>query len=210
MENRLNSIMSKELLIIFVKNPELGRVKTRLAATVGDQNALSIYKRLLERTKEVTVPLSVDKVVYYDLTMGSDDLWSNDGFNKDLQHQGDLGHRMSIAFEKSFQIGYNKVCIIGSDCFELTTEVLNTAFNALDKTNAVIGGAKDGGYYLVGTSQFIPQIFENKQWSTAEVYTDTIKDFKELGHSFIELPKLNDIDREEDLGPWADELLKKN
>jgi hypothetical protein len=201
--------MSKELLIIFVKNPGLGRVKTRLAASVGDPTALSIYLRLLERTKEVTISLHTDKVVFYDQFLAEGDIWSGGRFLKDVQPEGDLGYRMSIAFQKAFKKGYKRVCIIGSDCYELSTEVLNNAFAALSVSEAVIGGANDGGYYLVGMSHYKPEIFENKQWSTAEVYSSTIQNFKELGLSFKELPKLNDIDREEDLGSWANDLLLK-
>ncbi|PIQ48926.1 MAG: glycosyltransferase [Cytophagales bacterium CG12_big_fil_rev_8_21_14_0_65_40_12] len=199
--------MTEELLIIFVKNPELGRVKTRLAATVGDQAALNIYKRLLDRTKQITSALPFDKTVFYDRILDEEDLWNAKGFTKDLQQEGDLGQRMSTAFQRSFEKGYKRICIIGSDCYELTTEILNDAFNVLKSKNTVIGGAKDGGYYLVGMNQWLPKIFANKAWSTAEVYNSTIKDFVELGMTYAELPKLNDVDTEEDLGPWANDLL---
>lgn len=202
--------MTEELLIIFVKNPELGRVKTRLAATVGDHAALDIYMRLLERTKQITRPLPFDKTVFYDRILAKEDLWKAQGFAKDVQPEGDLGQRMSIAFQSSFEKGYKRICIIGSDCYELTTEILSDAFKALESKNTVIGGAKDGGYYLVGMNQWLPEIFLNKAWSTAEVYPSTIKDFIKLGMTFTELPKLNDIDREEDLGSWADDLLTKS
>ena len=202
--------MTEELLIIFVKNPELGRVKTRLAAAVGNEVALEIYKRLLDRTKHITSALPFDKTVFYDRILAEEDLWSAKGFTKDVQPEGDLGERMSTAFQRSFKKGYKRICIIGSDCYELTTDILTDAFNALKSKNTVIGGAKDGGYYLVGMNQWLPQIFENKAWSTAEVYPSTIKDFIELGMTFTELPKLNDIDREEDLGSWADDLLTKS
>lgn len=202
--------MTEELLIIFAKNPELGRVKTRLAATVGDHAALDIYMRLLERTKQITSPLPFDKTVFYDRILVEEDLWSAKVFTKDVQPEGDLGQRMSTAFQSSFEKGYKRICIIGSDCYELTTEILSDAFNALKTKDTVIGGAKDGGYYLVGMNQWLPEIFLNKAWSTAEVYPSTIKDFIKLGMTFTELPKLNDIDREEDLGPWADDLLTKS
>uniref|UniRef100_UPI0040565875 TIGR04282 family arsenosugar biosynthesis glycosyltransferase n=1 Tax=Roseivirga sp. TaxID=1964215 RepID=UPI0040565875 len=201
--------MTEELLIIFVKNPELGRVKTRLAATVGDEVALDIYKRLLDRTKQITSALPFDKTVFYDRILAGEDLWNSKGFTKDVQPEGDLGQRMSTAFQKSFEKGYKRICIIGSDCYELTTNILTDAFNALKSKNTVIGGAKDGGYYLVGMNQWLPEIFENKAWSTAEVYPSTIKDFIDLGKTFTELPKLNDIDREEDLGSWAYDLVSK-
>ncbi|MGW8122536.1 TIGR04282 family arsenosugar biosynthesis glycosyltransferase [Roseivirga echinicomitans] len=202
--------MGKELLIIFVKNPELGRAKTRLAATVGEEAALAIYKRLLERTKSITQPLTVDKTVFYDQVLGENDLWSEKRFSKALQIQGDLGEKMGAAFQTSFEKGYERVCIIGSDCYDLTTNVLNQAFYALKSHDAVIGGAVDGGYYLIGMNRLITEVFQNKQWSTDEVFPSTIQDFKNKGLSYFELPVLNDVDTEEDLGDWAQDILKEH
>lgn len=198
--------MTEDLLIIFVKNPVLGRVKTRLAATVGNEKALAVYLYLLERTKEISKPIMADKVVFYDSFLGENDLWDEPGFGKDVQAEGDLGNRMLEAFLKAFQHGYKRVCIIGSDCYELSTEILRSGFDSLDNNDAVIGGANDGGYYLLGMNRVIPEIFMNKAWSTSSVYQSTINDFRKLGLSFSELPKLNDVDNEEDLGPWANDL----
>ena len=199
--------MKKSLLIIFVKNPELGRAKTRLAATVGNEAALAIYKRLLERTKTITAPLNVDKTVFYDRILGENDLWSDEGFDKSVQPEGDLGERMISAFQASFNKGYEHICIIGSDCYDLSTEVLDQAFEALESNDAVIGGAKDGGYYLIGMNRLIPAVFQNKPWSTAEVFPSTVQDFKDNEVSYYELPVLNDVDTENDLGDWAQDIL---
>ncbi len=200
--------MGKALLIIFVKNPELRRAKTRLAATVGEEAALAIYKRLLERTKSITQPLAVDKTVFYDQALGENDLWSAEGFSKDLQSNGDLGEKMLAAVQSAFQQDYERICVIGSDCYDLTTEILEEAFSALEKHDAVIGEAVDGGYYLIGMNRLITDVFQNKQWSTEEVFSSTIQDFKNKGLSYFELPVLNDVDTEEDLGDWAQDILK--
>ncbi|OEK06534.1 TIGR04282 family arsenosugar biosynthesis glycosyltransferase [Roseivirga misakiensis] len=202
--------MSKELLIVFVKNPQLGKAKTRLAATVGKEKALAVYELLLAKTKEETANLSVDKIVYYADFIDENDLWDNDRYKKGLQTDGDLGKKISSVFQSAFDTGYERICIIGSDCYDLTQNHLETAFEALQKHEAVIGLAEDGGYYLLGISTMNKQLFENKNWSTETVASDTIEDFKSLGMTFQELPTLNDIDTEADLGPWADHILTAN
>lgn len=200
--------MKSDLLIIFVKNPVLGKVKTRLAATIGDERALSVYKLLLEKTKQETINLETDKVVYYLDHIDSSDLWDNHSYNKEVQVAGDLGIKMSSALEKAFQDGYQRVCIIGSDCLEMSQAHLENAFESLQRKDAVIGPAVDGGYYTIGTSRFIPELFEDKAWSTETVGADTIKNFENLALSYKVLPTLNDVDTESDLGPWADSVMK--
>ena len=200
----------KSKLIIFVKNPVLGKAKTRLAATIGAEAALAIYELLLKRTAAITKELAIDKVVYYDQFIDHNDLWPNEHFKKDLQIKGDLGLKMQTAFLQAFNEGYNKVCIIGSDCYDLTKEYIRLACAMLDNDDAVIGPAKDGGYYLLGLSGFYPDFFQGKIWSTSSVAKDTIKDFKKLALSFSELPTLSDVDVEEDLGSWANHVLQSN
>ena len=191
--------MNRSLLIIFVKNPVLGKVKTRLAATVGDEAALAVYFQLLKKTYEVTVPLPVDKIVYYSDFVDHDDLWSKGEYEKRVQSGNDLGERMKNAFKESFERGYQKVCIIGSDCLEITTGILNQAFSGLEGHDAAIGPAKDGGYYLLGMRQMIPPLFEKKEWSTDQVFKSTITNFEQLDLGYMKLPVLNDVDDEKDL-----------
>jgi len=200
--------MTKDLLIVFVKNPALGKAKTRLAATIGDKKALDIYQVLLDKTKQETVGLGTDKVIYYSEFIDKNDLWDNDVYQKELQVSGNLGEKISAAFHKAFADGYERICIIGSDCYDLTQQHLATAFTALQTKQAVIGPAEDGGYYLLGISKLNPQLFENKNWSTDTVGADTIKDFESLGMPYTILPTLNDIDTEADLGNWANHILE--
>lgn len=199
--------MKTDLLIIFVKNPVLGKAKTRLAATVGNKRALAIYRLLLEKTRVETINLAVDKVVCYSDNVDTSDLWDNNHYQKNIQAIGDLGHKMTSAFQKAFQAGYERVCIIGSDCYEMTQAHLEDAFKALKSKDAVIGPAVDGGYYTLGISRFTPELFEHKVWSTETVAADTIKDFENLDLRYSILPELNDVDTESDLGPWANSTL---
>ncbi len=186
-----------ETLIIFIKNPKLGKVKTRLAATVGDEKALSIYKQLLHFTQKLALSLKVNRALFYSDELILDDDWSNDAFQKNVQEGNDLGERMKNAFQKVLQTN-KKAIIIGSDCAELTSEILENAFEALEKNNFVIGPAKDGGYYLIGMNYFEPSVFENIEWSTEEVLPKTLEKINSLGKNVFLLPALSDTDNEED------------
>ncbi|MAD98173.1 MAG: glycosyltransferase [Flavobacteriaceae bacterium] len=189
--------MSKNLLLIFTRNPELGKVKTRLAKSLGDEKALAIYKMLLEKTKSETSKLDCTKRVYYTENVQSDDIWPNDLFEKRLQEGKDLGHRMQNAFQNGFDEGFENVIVIGSDLFDISSEIIQNAFEQLQNNDVVIGPAHDGGYYLLGMKELDPAVFENKNWGTSTVFEDTMKD---LGNKKVFLTQqLNDIDVIEDM-----------
>ena len=154
--------MTKNLLMIFTRNPELGKVKTRLAKTIGNQKALEVYKFLLDKTKEVTQQVTADKAVYYSVKIRENDIWDATVFQKYQQYGDDLGERMQNAFEDAFKNGYEKVAIIGSDLFDITPNHIQTAFDKLDTNDVVIGPAEDGGYYLLACKKVHPKVFKNK------------------------------------------------
>ncbi len=189
----------KKAIIIFVRNPELGKVKTRLAKEIGDKETLQVYIELLQHTHDMTSELDCDRFVYYADYIDNNDLWENENFEKRLQEGESLGNRMMAAFFELFQQGYSKVVIVGSDCPELTTFVIEDAFDKLDATDVVIGPSSDGGYYLLGLTQLIPELFKNKQWSTDTVLADTIKDTVNLRKVCLFLTELSDIDTADDL-----------
>jgi len=188
--------MSKKLLIIFVKNIKLGKVKTRLAKTVGKENAFKVYKALVEITEVATSNINIDKRIYFSDTV-IDEKWSKD--HKTVQKGEDLGQRMSNAFKDGFDDGYTEIVLIGSDLPNITKNVINNGFNSLKLKEVVFGPAEDGGYYLVGMSKFHNCIFENKAWSTASLLEETLAELnqKKIDVSLIET--LNDIDTFEDL-----------
>jgi uncharacterized protein len=191
---------SKRLLMLFVRNPELGKVKTRLAASVGPETALDIYLHLLRHTRDITQELPMDKVVYYSERIEENDLWPDQLYQKKLQPAaGDLGDKMKAAFEAAFADGYTSVVIIGSDCQQLTADIINEAFEGLENHEVVIGPALDGGYYLLGMQHLHPELFENKRWSTEHVFPDTLYDIERLHLSHTLLPYLSDVDKLEDL-----------
>ncbi|WP_341220994.1 TIGR04282 family arsenosugar biosynthesis glycosyltransferase [Polaribacter atrinae] len=190
--------MNKNLLLIFTRNPELGKAKTRLAKTVGDETALEIYKFLLERTKSIASKVSSDKAVYYSVKIRENDIWNENIFQKHQQVGEDLGIRMLNAFKNGFDAGYKKVMIIGSDLYDLSSENIEKAFTALDKNDVVIGPAIDGGYYLLGMNSFQENIFKNKDWGTETVRQDTLADLEDK--KVFLLTELNDVDVFEDIG----------
>jgi len=189
----------KNLLIIFYRNPGLGKVKNRLAVTIGEERALAIYLLMAAHARKMALSIPVDRVVYYTEFIDREDNWLNHDFQKRLQRGADLGERMKLAFEESFKLGYKSVCIMGTDCFELTENILRRAFDGLKHNDAVIGPAADGGYYLLGMNRFIPELFNHKKWSTSSVCEDTIGDFKRLHCKYELLPTLHDVDTESDL-----------
>ena len=189
--------MTNNALIIFTRNPELGKVKTRLASTIGDEKALAIYKELLLHTMETTRNLEGDVFVFYDKKIEENDIWPNETYHKFVQSGEDLGEKMQNAFQKLFDLKYQNCIIIGSDLFDLNEKLISDAFQILDLNDVVIGPAEDGGYYLLGLKKIIPEIFKNKKWGTSSVFKDTIKDLENLKIEYTK--KLNDIDTFEDL-----------
>jgi len=189
--------MSKELLLIFTRNPELGKVKTRLAATIGDNATLDIYKFLLSHTREITKNLTVAKHVYYTESIWENDLWDPALYSKRLQQGGDLGERMKHAFEAGFAEGFENIIIIGSDMYDLNSIEIEDAFQRLKNTDFVIGPAIDGGYYLLGMKQLKPELFSGKDWGKDTVLKSTMDDLK--GEKIKILTEKNDVDYFEDM-----------
>lgn len=192
--------------MVFIKNPVLGKVKTRLAKTIGDEKALSVYNLLLDHTHKVARRVNVDKAVFYSDFINGDDIWKKDKFQQLVQKGENLGDRMSTAFLKAFNMGYKKVVIIGSDCFDLDEDIITEAFNVLEENEVVLGPAIDGGYYLLGMRAFQGQLFKNKTWSSENVLLDTLLDLSNLNLSFKLLPTLTDIDQERDLEKYPNIL----
>ena len=196
---------SKKALIIFTRNPELGKCKTRLAKKIGDENALEVYKYLLNHTASISEDIIADRYVFYSENIINEDLWDSNVFRKKLQHGNDLGERMSTAFRELLEIGYEKVVIIGSDLLDLDAATVNDAFTQLDFNDVVIGPALDGGYYLLGLKNLYPKLFLNKEWGTSSVLKDSINDLQ--NSKIYVLKELNDIDTFEDMQHYT-ELTK--
>lgn len=194
---------SDTALIIFIKNPIKGKVKTRLAKTVGEEKAFVVYEKLLAITRREGEKCNCTRYLFYSNTIITNDAWDNNKFLKHIQIGDNLGERMQHAFEFVFKLGHKKAIIIGSDCPTITTDLINKADEHLNNNDVVFGPAKDGGYYLLAMNQLVEMLFENMPWSKGNLLAQSLKKLEENQLSYHLLKQLNDIDNEED---WLDYL----
>jgi rSAM/selenodomain-associated transferase 1 len=200
------ALASEKHLLTFARVPLLGRVKSRLAAGVGEAAALAVYHELLAITHAAIVEAAVPATVWLADTAGplpttaETQHWPN--LAARCQPAGDLGLRMATAFADAFAARAGRVAIIGTDCPGLRAAHLTQAFALLETHEVVLGPATDGGYYLLGLRQPQPELFQNKAWSTKSVLTDTMADARRLGLRVALLPELRDVDTAADLAAW--------
>lgn len=190
-------------IILFVKAPVEGLVKTRLAGRIGTRNALTLYRAFVSDIRHTLAHIDSDIRIYYH-PEGYDRL-VNDWLGSDtplfLQEGDDLGARMYNALAQAFVDGFGSALLIGSDVPELTLTLLTDAFSALETHPAVIGPAIDGGYYLIGFNQntLFKDAFTGVPWSTPDVSKTTLSRFQAIGRRPHLLPLLRDIDTFADL-----------
>lgn len=187
----------EDALIIFIKNPVKGKVKTRIAQTAGEDAAHAIYLALMEHTRFITSKVNADRLLFYSDAIQWDDPWSAEQFQKHLQQGYSLGDRICHAFENAFS-RYRRVVIIGSDCPGLSSGIIQQAFELLREAPMVLGPALDGGYYLLGLQEHTPCLFEDIDWGTPSVLEQTLAKGARRGISPRLLPILPDIDTEAD------------
>lgn len=183
---------------IFVKHPQPGRVKTRLAADVGDEPAAELYaafvRDLLERFRGAgdrrlagfTPDTRESQQFFRTLCEPGFDLWP--------QPAGDLGERMAAFFEHAFAEGAERVVLIGSDSPTLPADYVRRAFAELSNADCVLGPATDGGYALIGMRRMIPSAFERIAWSEPQVLEQTVRRLCDAGCSLRLLPAWYDVD----------------
>lgn len=183
-------------LIVFLRLPVLGKVKSRIASTEGDVRALEIYLQLTAITLELAAQSDQPVYLFYEggLPQLSD---QQPGYTYLPQSTGDLGKKMADAFSLVLK-NHAKAVLIGSDCPSLTTAVLNEAFHHLDLNDIVLGPSMDGGYYLIGCKKVHPLLFKGISWSTPSVLTTTIERARNEGLTFCLLEELMDIDTASD------------
>ncbi len=189
-------------VICLARMPELGKVKTRIAETAGHARAYEIYVELVKRCR--TLLESLDDSIEVEVTFADpfDFIKGQQFFGMrpfySLQASGDLGQRMCVAAIRGFQGGADKVILIGSDCPELTSEYISQAIRILDEVPVVFGKAKDGGYYLLGLTRIVPELFAELPWSTGQLLELSIARLTEAGIPHGLLRELRDIDTIED------------
>ena len=196
--------MKKEVVLVFQKNEVLGKVKTRLAAGVGEEQALEIYRQLLDKTYLALRDISVSITTYFSEFIPDNPIHSAE--NKLVQVGQDLGERMKNAFAENFESGMEKVVLIGTDCPSLEGIHLSQAFEALDQSDLVLGPARDGGYYMIGMKRRADFLFEGITWSTELVLSQTLALAAEQGLQTSLLPVLEDIDTLEDWERYCSQI----
>jgi len=200
-------------LLFFVKHPQRGKVKTRLAAVIGDDSAVSVYKNMVEqmlpKLKKGTFPLYI--CFFPKNAQKPIEHWLGKQYCYVPQKGKDLGERMRNGLAEAFSMGYKRVVLIGSDIPGLRIKYINEAFKSLKEMDAVIGPAYDGGYYLIGFKEktFSPQIFEGIAWGTKNVFNETMKTLKRIRRVVHILPYQRDIDTAEDLRPLGNPYRQK-
>jgi rSAM/selenodomain-associated transferase 1 len=203
----MTAALSSPHLLVFAREPELGRVKTRLAAGIGAEAALAVYRELLALTAAAVAAAQVPATVWLaEAPTVADPAqprpeWP--GLPWRVQPAADsLGARMAQAFAAAFAAGAGRVVVIGTDCPGLSAALLRQAFDELLTHELVVGPADDGGYYLLGMNKLEADLFSNKAWSTATVLPDTLADAARLGLRVARLPTLHDVDSAQDLATW--------
>jgi len=183
---------------MFVKEPKLNFVKTRLAKSLGNQFSLELYKAFIHDLVDTFKEQEFDfKLCAYPNLELINNTFGN--FNNFLQVEGDLGVKMCKAFEGQFELGYEKIVLIGSDTPHITREMMDLTFIELDSHDIVLGPSLDGGYYLIAfkNNTFTKDVFQNISWSTEVVLEQTLQKIK--GKKVYLHKVLNDIDILEDL-----------
>ncbi len=199
----LERMSDRSAILLFIKSPEKGKVKSRLAKAIGEDAALDVYKCLVFHTLEnLKAGNYIFRLCFYPPDSGAIiKSWLGNTYYCAPQHGRDLGERMKNAFVQAFSDSVEKVLVIGSDIPDLSISLIDEAFNALDTCDAVIGPSRDGGYYLIGFSSasFLPDIFQGIEWSTGSVFYQTMKIFGKSGHRVHVLTELRDVDTFDDL-----------
>jgi rSAM/selenodomain-associated transferase 1 len=198
-----------DAVLVFVRAPEMGRVKTRLAVEIGADAALRVYRRLAEHTLAEARALAADASVRVHFTPADAGAavraWLGAGAEYLPQADADLGGRMRAAFAEAFAAGFRRVVIIGSDLPALSASVVRQAFARLETHTVVLGPARDGGYYLLGMREMVGAVFEGVPWSTPVVLERTMEILREIGITPALLETLADVDEADDLPEgWAE------
>jgi uncharacterized protein len=190
-------------VILFVKLPEKGRVKSRLASQLDGDIVLRLYECMVLDAIDMLSSGRYSFRICFDPPEASDRIrqWLGNAYSYVPQFGDDLGEKMERAFSRVFSEEVSEAVLIGSDVPGVTSTIVNEAFEALATHDSVIGPASDGGYYLIGFSKgaLCPEIFHHMIWSTAVVFEETVKRLRQASRSVHVLPELTDMDRKEDL-----------
>jgi uncharacterized protein len=194
-----------DALIVFAKNPVPGKVKTRIANSLGPEQAYQIYQQLLDTIRTTCLEVKAARYVFYSDYVDTADEWPSPPFNKGVQSGPDIGARMNHALGDVLR-RHSRAVLVGSDVPDIKAHHLSKAFHLLEKVPVVIGPAADGGYYLIGLTQPRPELFQHINWSTSTVLDETLHRCSELSIPYRLLETLHDIDTADD---WFSYLYRK-
>jgi len=199
--------MGNTALVVFIRFPHLGKVKLRLAQTLGPEIATGFYQLCAQQITHELGRLSgeVKKYLSYSDKSDKDEIkdWVGSQFSLIPQAEGDLGQRLEQSFRSLLTGDFRKAIIMASDVPDLSKEIMNDAVNALDNHDLAIGHCHDGGYYLIGMKEPHGELFAGISWSTEKVFEQTLTIADKLGLSVFSLPTLRDIDTRDDLKEWV-------
>ena len=204
--------MNRRALILFLRYPEKGRVKTRLAKVLGDDFVLELYKNFIADILDLCGDVDADIIPAY---AGGNGILPNrplyEAYSCVRQKGSDLGERMYNAFVEVSSLGYSQFVLIGSDIPDLPAEIISEAFEHLERRDVVLGPSRDGGYYLIGVNRerIDDAIFKGIPWSTSQVFEKTITNLRNKDLSWAALTLWNDIDDAEDLKRFYDTYKDK-
>ena len=190
--------------VVFGREPVPGKVKTRLAAGIGDDAAARVYAVLLDRTLEIAA--EGEGRVILSLAETPNPSWAAGlGVRFEVQPGGDLGERMANAFERRFDEGDQRVVVVGSDCGGATPRHIASATSALEWAQVALGPVRDGGYWLVAQRRPGVDVFKGIPWSTAATMSVTRERLTALSVTWAEIEEIGDIDTEADLRAFLDD-----
>lgn len=205
--------MHKNALIIFMKAPRTGKVKTRLQPQITPAQSLTLYRAMGDDLiSHFKTAQDFDLFIYFWPPAAREEMqnWLGRDVNFIPQKEGNLGEKMCSAFDNLFDMGYQRGCIIGSDLPFLTVADVRSAFAALNSSDVILGPTFDGGYYLIALKKNHPALFQEVDWSTEQVWTQTLEKAQESGLRVFELDKKRDIDSYEDLQMLWQQLNEVN
>jgi rSAM/selenodomain-associated transferase 1 len=199
-----------EILAVFARAPELGRVKTRLCPPFTADEAVRFHRALVEDTLErmgkLTRPALSRVLLLTRPLLQATDLDIPREWTIGIQSSGDLGAKLSSFFYGAFRRGAERAVVVGADSPTLPLEVLDEAFEALASADVTLGPAADGGYYLLGARLFLPDLFRGIAWGTEDVLPHTRDILDGLGRSYRMLLPWYDVDRPSDLEKLREEI----
>lgn len=190
--------------VIFGREPVAGRVKTRLAAGIGENAAARVYAVLLDRTLELAA--AAEERIILSLAENPTPSWA-EGLRVpyEVQLGRDLGQRMANVFERRFDEGDQRVVVVGSDCAGATSRHIAGAVSALDRAQVALGPVRDGGYWLVAQKRPGVDLFTGIPWSSSATLSATKERIAALGATWVEIEELDDIDTAADLRALLDD-----